>query len=170
MEDRSVEKVCCRCRERLPRSHFHRCKTYKDGLQKECKDCRSTVNRTSSKANGQAYRQARRRKVHVNLLDKAKVRARQKGLSYDLDDHRAALEARATKGVCELTGIPFRFDEEHRFYLPSLDRIDASMGYTYDNVRIILYGLNTAFGNWGADVLIEAVAQIRRTEQWRRAA
>lgn len=41
-------------------------------------------------------------------------------------------------GSCEATGLPFVFGEPNSPWLPSIDRIDASGGYTMDNCRVVV--------------------------------
>lgn len=58
------------------------------------------------------------------------------------------LYARFSEGHCEVTGIPFVFQQNgrpHR-YSPSIDRIDAKKGYTKDNCRAVVWILNRAKG------------------------
>lgn len=58
---------------------------------------------------------------------------------------------RVASGVCSVSGLPFVLDAACAGgpYTPSLDRKDATKGYTKDNVRVVLLALNTAFGPWG---------------------
>ena len=57
--------------------------------------------------------------------------------------------------VVRSTGIRFyaEFDVTGRFhpYAPSLDRIDPKRGYTPDNVRLVVFAINTMLLDWGAD-------------------
>jgi len=59
-------------------------------------------------------------------------------------------------GRCELTGLPFFVGTNSpgkiRPYQPSLDRVDNSVGYTYDNCRIVCCCVNIALGEWGIEV------------------
>jgi hypothetical protein len=46
-------------------------------------------------------------------------------------------------GKCSLTGIPFELNRPMRgVFSPSIDRIDNSKGYTPDNSRWVLFGVN----------------------------
>lgn len=45
-----------------------------------------------------------------------------------------------------------------RAFGPSIDRIDASGGYTKDNVRLVCSGINIALGNRG-DATFERIAR-----------
>jgi len=99
----------------------------------------------------------------------AKVRAAKKGLPFDLYDHVEHLRLLADRG-CQLTGIPFdvsmkggRGRRNPRSL--SIDRIDGNKGYVRSNVRLILWGLNIAFNNWGEDEFEEiARAWLKRKE------
>lgn len=101
-------------------------------------------------AKGQSVREYRNRRSSAELLAMStKSRARKKGVQHDLDQHIPELAARLAVGRCELTGIPF--DKKIRARMASIDRIDPTKGYVYDNIRIICFALNIAFNNWGED-------------------
>ena len=85
------------------------------------------------------------------LLYHARDRSSKKGIPYDLDEHRAELEARLDKGLCELTGFPFASGNGRQFNSPSLDRIHPNLGYVYTNIRLICLSANMALGNWGEE-------------------
>ena len=58
-------------------------------------------------------------------------------------------------GRCALTGISFhdaKKDEIRRPFIPSIDRIDRTKGYTKDNVRLVCNAVNMALFTWGDDV------------------
>lgn len=87
------------------------------------------------------------------LLSSAKSRAAKKGYAMDLTVEW--IEERLQRGVCELSGLPFNMEATGSFTSrsPTIDRRDASQGYTQDNCRLVLWALNTALGNWGEDEL-----------------
>lgn len=79
-----------------------------------------------------------------------------RGLDFDLDIDW--LYARIIKG-CELTKLPFNIDNRKAMPTsPSIDRINPSKGYTKDNCRLILNGLNCLKGA-GDDSTMYAIAQ-----------
>lgn len=88
-------------------------------------------------------------------LRTARKRAVKAGVSYDRHNHIPELKKRWDRGVCEMTGLPFDLEMTGRIGAkmdsPSFDRIRPHLGYTYANVRLICYGLNALFGNWGED-------------------
>jgi hypothetical protein len=57
-------------------------------------------------------------------------------------------------GCCAVTGLPFHVEinraRKHP-RAPSLDRIDSAKGYTTDNVRVVLWAVNTGCMEWGLD-------------------
>lgn len=92
---------------------------------------------------------------------RSRVRRRKKGrgtarAAYDLDEpeNLRRLGTRFATGVCEVTGLPFnlRAQKTRRWNSPSIDRIDSARGYTYDNVRFVLWAINAAFADWGEQV------------------
>lgn len=63
-----------------------------------------------------------------------------------------------TAGRCTKTGIPFDLNphKDHRVhpFAPSIDRIDATKGYTKGNVQIVCWAYNLAKNEYGPDVLL----------------
>lgn len=60
-------------------------------------------------------------------------------------------------GCCEISKLPFietatnkRF--ERRPFMPSIDRIDSTKGYTAENCRLVLSSLNIMMNGWGQEV------------------
>lgn len=90
------------------------------------------------------------------LFTSSRIRARNKGLKFDLDVDFLKNLLDSTNGACCLTGIPFSLEPpEFGFTInpksPSLDRIDPKGGYTKDNVRLILSCVNIAFSQFGEE-------------------
>lgn len=96
------------------------------------------------------------------LLHAAKSRARIKKVSFTLTKEWA--EARWT-GRCELTGLEFKLGltgSGPQVWSPSIDRIKPALGYTPDNCRFILLGINI-FKQSGtdADMIVMAKALVK---------
>lgn len=89
----------------------------------------------------------------------ALVRSRAKAINVAFDLDRDDIIARVAAGRCEMTGIPFAVGfgsrKNKNFYNPSIDRIDSTNGYTRDNTRLVLYGLNVMMNTWGAQKIHE---------------
>ncbi len=99
--------------------------------------------------------------VPIQLRSSIKKRAIERGLAFDLDQHVKAFAARVIPMRCELSGVALVHGGEgrHKPNSISVDRIDSSKGYTFDNIRIIAFCLNAAFGAWGER---EAIKIMRR--------
>ena len=55
-----------------------------------------------------------------------------------------------------MTGLPFDLEAEKICWnSPSFDRIKAGGGYVRGNVRLVLFAMNAALGNWGEKQLRE---------------
>jgi hypothetical protein len=91
------------------------------------------------------------------LIASARVRARKRGVAFDLHEHIAELQARIDAGRCEVTGIDLDLTPGRSFASPSIDRIDPAGGYVFGNVRITCHAINAALGDWGEAALARIV-------------
>lgn len=87
------------------------------------------------------------------LISNARIRAKRKGLDFDLDQHVDTIQKRIDRGHCEVTGFPFNLEGGRTFDSPSLDRINPKKGYVFTNVRVVIHLANVAMGDWGDKVL-----------------
>ncbi len=94
----------------------------------------------------------------AKCLGDARKRARRRGQEFGLD--RKWLSERFTR--CSVTGIEFSYEPNSPF-LPSIDRIDNSRGYTRDNCRVVCWIYNCARGRFtDEDVLKMASCLLSR--------
>lgn len=60
---------------------------------------------------------------------------------------------------CEVTGIPFDLEKSTQYrrrpWFPSLDRVDSTQPYSFQNVRLVCVAVNVAMNEWGLDVLLK---------------
>lgn len=93
------------------------------------------------------------------MLKSAADRAKQKGVPFFLTEEWAA---NRWTGHCELTGIQFAapgVGQGPKMFSPSLDRIVPSIGYTPENCRFVLWGVNALKGTGtDADMMLIAKA------------
>jgi hypothetical protein len=80
------------------------------------------------------------------LVTAAKIRATKKGLKFSLDVEW--VQKKIETGKCEVTGIPFDMSPPNgsatNMYAPSLDRTNTKLGYTPDNVKVVVWVYNVA--------------------------
>lgn len=89
------------------------------------------------------------------MLNSARSRAKRTNRSFDLTLGKLRELALRSNGRCMVTGIRFTPPRGKRDpFAPSLDRIDSSLGYEYDNCRMVCVAVNLAMSNWGEDVLM----------------
>jgi len=95
------------------------------------------------------------RKVLRQVAGGCVQRARRVGRSYEPRLFDLALERyRSQNGRCALSGIEFDLREvgqgaAKRPFAPSLDRVDATGGYTADNVRLVCQAVNFVLNAYG---------------------
>jgi hypothetical protein len=137
-----TKRTCKMCDKVLPLAEYHQ--SYSKKQKKwyplsRCKACER-----------QRYLNTRRDDPARYLLYSAKTRARKRGFECTLN--KAWIQERLERGTCALTGIPFQETWDKRtMYSVSLDRIDSTLGYTPENCRLVLWGVNCALSNWGED-------------------
>ena len=102
------------------------------------------------------------------MINNSKRSAKDRNIVFDLtvDDILPAVEG----GVCELTGLPFRFEshptKNSNPYAPSIDRIDSEKGYYKDNIRIVLWAVNSAVGESSDEEILPIIkAMVKAIEK-----
>jgi hypothetical protein len=84
--------------------------------------------------------------------------SQQRGIEFKLSTNDLLRLANRADGQCEITGIRFEVVETSRKWdrqpwTASIDRIDCSKGYTFDNCRLVCAAVNVALNSWGESVL-----------------
>lgn len=144
-----THKTCATCGEYKHYREFCRDKRRKDGAHYDCNACKK-VEIAPYRERYYGYgRTHHRKRPWVNMIANARDRAKRKGMEFDLDDYAPEIASRVMRGICELSGVPLSFDRERSPYSASLDRRDSTKGYTYDNIRVLAWGLNHALKDWG---------------------
>lgn len=131
-------KTCVRCKMSKPKRAFSpRPDGPKDGLRYHCRACNTKE--------AKERRKTPEGRVPAMLAD-AKYRAKNTGVAFTLT--KEWLLPKVEAGVCEATGLTFCFNGTHRnkAWSPSLDRINPLMGYTPDNVQVVVWMYNAAKG------------------------
>lgn len=93
-------------------------------------------------------------KVALTRIKKCRIRDSAKGRLAEINAEWIEKELERLDYKCAVTRIPFNVVMPPRGmnpYTPSIDRIDASRGYTLDNIRIVIFGLNVMMLDWGED-------------------
>lgn len=104
------------------------------------------------------------------MLRNARKNSASRGLDCTLTLDQMKLLAQRNSGRCELTDMKFQYgiaDEmkastgrRKRLWAPSLDRIDGSLGYTFENVRFVCFAVNAARQEFGDEVLIKIASAL----------
>lgn len=172
---RSTRKFCSSlCRHRaavplhppLPKKRCERCSKSFQSKLKKARFCSSKCGFREWTDNNRAKYNKKMRELNYKtrvrtpwtlLIASAKLRARQKGFPFDLT--REWGEKRWT-GHCEVSGLPFSIVEKapRTLFSPTLDRIVPSGGYTQNNSRFVLWGVN-AFKQNGTDADMFLIAE-----------
>jgi hypothetical protein len=163
-------KHCERCGVDTPRGTRGHCKPCQNARMKrhralENKDVRRAYsaawiakpgNKDLAKAT-QVKRRSTPRGSAAVLFQRARRRAKDSGLPFSLNFSH--VHQVIERGVCEVSGLPFVLKDFGSPYRPSIDQIRAGEGYTPQNTRIILWGINVACHTWG----LEAITEIFRS-------
>jgi hypothetical protein len=91
------------------------------------------------------------------LHEQSKKRARAGDIIHLLTPQEIVDIGMASNWRCAVTGLKFSRDKLEgspvRPFMPSLDRIKGSLGYTKDNCRLVCVVVNFAMNQWGESVL-----------------
>lgn len=93
--------------------------------------------------------------VVSNLLRNAKRRAKEASIDFDLDKDFIDILYNQQGGKCAVTGIDFIFEKGETFrrpFAPSIDRVDSTIGYIKDNVRLVCTVVNISLNEFGEEV------------------
>ena len=123
-------------------------RAYKQGWEK-----RRLADPTYRDARNVFQRQYRRQMGHTALIWVARSRAKRRGLECNLVD-----DWKNDVTHCELSGLPFVKNDP--MYAASIDRIDNSKGYTVDNCRLILRGLNVFKNNHSDETMMRVATAL----------
>jgi len=160
-------KVCngplCNGKEK-PLSEFYKSAMNADGRQSYCKACLTQVNNQWRRTpKGKAWlaekrRGRRSRNPASHLLNRCRDRAKEKGMECSLT--LEWIKQKLLAGVCEVTGISFAKNGSRHPFMPSIDRIDSSKGYTPENCRVVLWMINAAKNDLTEDDFLSALRQV----------
>lgn len=130
-------KKCTHCDQLLPLELFTKNISVLSGYGGHCRPCHNLKNRVrhENQKTEADYRAS-------SLLRAAKERTSDVSITKDW------VTERILKGVCEVTGIPFKMacEKPARPFTPSLDRKDPKRGYHPDNVQVVCWIYNRAKG------------------------
>lgn len=143
---------CITCHMVKPEFEFHKCKSNKNGIQTQCKDCKKLYSHNYYKSETGSktiknrlhkYRQNGKRKLIVKkssvknkehiIWKEAEIRAKKKKLEFNITKEDIMIP-----DICPVLGIPIYRDlSSLQDNSPTLDRIDIKKGYIKGNVCVI---------------------------------
>lgn len=151
-----LEKQCSCCKQVLPVEMFHKNRGRRDGMNSQCKACKSRGHAAYFASGGKEKKQAYTKAnpivtITAKLVRNARLRAKEKNLPFDIDlDYIRAMAGENAQFAshCPILGIPLDWSCLRNNNLkilpgsPSLDRIVPERGYVKGNVWIISYRAN----------------------------
>lgn len=148
-------KICLGCKRELRKSFLNFGQKGRNNWRSHCVRCVTEARRTKNIQTRSGWSYARR--TALGLYASARSRAREKALPMEIT--REWIQAKIERGACEATGIKFDQTQAQRAFVPSLDRIDSTKGYTADNVKVVVWIHNAARNNWGDAALHSYIKQ-----------
>ncbi len=134
----------------------------REKVQKYNKQWRESLTDNGLTRSVEWQRERRKQRPADYLLFDAKRRAEKKKVTYEISDvERQRVEEVIASGLCEMSRLPFMFLTGTRNpYSPSIDRIKPELGYVDGNIRVILWALNMAMGEWGFETIRAIVDKV----------
>jgi len=100
----------------------------------------------------------------TSMFRQAMKNAKTRNIPWTLTWEEFSAVVRRANGRCEVSGIPFEFDQRaygrRRPFIPSLDRKLSEWGYTKKNVRLVVAIVNQALSEWGDAPLLRLVKEM----------
>lgn len=127
-------KICSKCNQSKSLDEFYKGSSTKDGLKSHCKTC---INQHMLDYSRTKYANplGRAKQMFAN----AKCRSKRDGLTFTVMLEQIYFAV--LLGVCPKTGFRFDLTPTKKGYInplsPSIDRIDPTKGYEFDNVQIV---------------------------------
>jgi hypothetical protein len=160
--DANREKLREQSRKRYakkPDLHAQQAREWRNN-NRESVRAHSRIRYHANKEEISAMRSHERKKYRARMMvAAARTRSRQRHLPFDLNDRVREIQERINTGVCEASGVSFNLEtgQGRLWNSPSLDRIVPSLGYVYSNIRIVLWVVNAAKGEFSDDVVVPAM-------------
>ncbi len=96
--------------------------------------------------------------VYGTIYRVARKNAAQRSIPFTLTRPEFDALVEHADGRCMISGVLFSparvSGSTRRPYMPSLDRVDSSKGYSFDNVRLVCVLVNIALNEWGIEPLL----------------
>jgi len=102
------------------------------------------------------------------IYNTTKKNAAKRGRPFSLTPTQFNQLVERANSCCMMTGIPFEtkwYDGCRRPFMPSIDRIDSSKGYTEGNVRLVCVLVNLAMNEWGIEPLLRVARNLVAREE-----
>lgn len=140
----------CKTNVRLEDMCVPRGKTYQ---KLRCRICRKTQQNNPQSAKAQKTYKYKDVDTFLRILaskikNRSKVKQYDCEVTYELLTKLFALQ----NGKCALSGLPMTFDSP--LDVPSVDRIDSTLGYTQNNVQLVCWKVNKMKSNLTQDEFI----------------
>jgi hypothetical protein len=151
IDEKEQMKTCSKCNIRKSYKEYYSDKSKRDGLGTVCSNCNKSKTGYKRKIQLDTIRD----KINVlmeSCFKSSKTRQKNRPNEQHLIQDQEYPEYsellfqiffnlyKKQQGRCCLTNIPLQFEGES--FICSLDRIDNSKGYFYDNIRLIIFELN----------------------------
>lgn len=153
-------KTCSACKALKGLAEFWKCKRNSDGLLSRCIECTRQANKRYHSRNIEkvrAYYRASRRKNPIPfMVSMAKVRAKQRGVPFNLTVNDLTLPDN-----CPVLGIPLRVGGNWQ-EAPSLDCIIPADGYVPGNIQVMSKLANTMKSSASPAQLIRFATWVRQ--------
>ena len=89
-------------------------------------------------------------------------RAKSRSIKWSLTQGEFSVIVKRSNGFCEVSGMPLTLSIGMKKgpYGPSIDRIDSSLGYTKENIRLVCIAMNYAMNEWGFEAFLPIAISI----------
>jgi len=156
-EDGRWYKPCSECG--IMQSYLR--KNYAEESLRLNKTCKSCSNRKTENSSRGFYND-----IRLSWFNKYKLSAELRDIDFDLTVEQVWDKYLEQNKLCALTNLKIGWEQIGSIHTASIDRVDSTKGYSFDNIQIVHKDINFMKQQFGQDYFIKLCTLVADKVKW----